>query len=91
MEELVRLLSPLEGQKRHSDIRTKRFHGTGTWLLGMPEFETWRDGVGDGISNVLVCYGNPGAGKTVLWFVYLLVKAYTSMVFTTANDNMIVH
>ncbi|KAF8541995.1 ankyrin repeat-containing domain protein [Trichophaea hybrida] len=65
IEKLLRWLSPLEPQKRHQDIRQQRLENTGEWLLEMTEFRAWRDGQ-ERHKSVIVCYGIPGAGKTVI-------------------------
>lgn len=68
VEELLRWLSPLEPQKTHQDIRSKRMKETGDWLLQTTEFLFWRDSENESqdMHNVLGCYGIPGAGKTVI-------------------------
>ena len=59
-------LSPLEPQQRHQGVRTDRLDGVGNWVLGTNKFRKWSD-IGDGCAEpVLLCYGNPGVGKTYL-------------------------
>jgi hypothetical protein len=69
MEELLQWLSTLEPQKRHQDIRAKRFEGTGEWFLQLTRFQNWRKSSSDQdrAEQVFGCYGIPGAGKTVIW------------------------
>ena len=62
---IMKWLSPLEPDRRHHDVRTKRFEGVGDWLLATSEFQEWRGGKGAD-KAVLFCSGNPGAGKTYL-------------------------
>ena len=57
-------LSPLEPRARHQDVRTRRLDNIGDWLLEDPAFQAWCNGDGD--LPVLLCPGNPGAGKTYI-------------------------
>ncbi|KAF8457348.1 hypothetical protein BDZ91DRAFT_666551, partial [Kalaharituber pfeilii] len=67
MEMLFAWLSPLEPQKRHQDVRSSRIANTGNWILQTDQFQSWVKGEGSSHSSqVLGCYGIPGAGKTVL-------------------------
>jgi len=59
-------LSPLEPDDRHNTVRTNRHEGVGDWLLGIKEFQEWREGEGGSDKAVLFCSGNPGVGKTHL-------------------------
>jgi len=62
--QILQWLSPLDPQKRHQDVRTKRLAGLGNWVLETSEFRRWR-GEEDGcVDQVLWCYGGPGVGKT---------------------------
>jgi len=73
--QLLDLLSPLEPQKRHQDVRSTRLKNTGTWLLQHHRFQKWleSDGTGETHSDrILCCYGLPGAGKTVMRYVFIL-------------------
>ena len=68
--DLLKILTPLEPLKRHQDIRLPRTKNAGTWVLELPSFCRWRDGnTMEKNGNVLCCYGIPGAGKTVIWYV----------------------
>jgi len=58
-------LSPLEPQVRHQDICDQRVDGIGGWLLETKEFISWYEGSS---RAVLCCYGNPGAGKSYIWY-----------------------
>ncbi|KKZ68567.1 hypothetical protein EMCG_01016 [[Emmonsia] crescens] len=49
--------------KRHMDIFSKKHPGTADWLLNSKEFKSWVDSPD---SSLLWCYGNPGAGKSVI-------------------------
>jgi len=61
-------LSPLDPRLRHQDIRDRRAKGVGEWLLQTEEFRSWYDGSERGESDnaVLLCYGDPGVGKTFI-------------------------
>ena len=59
-------LSPLESRERHQAIGMDRVAGVGDWLLLTSEFARWSES-GDGTASpVLLCYGDPGVGKTYL-------------------------
>ena len=61
-------LSPLEPQKRHHDIRSRRVDEVGDWLLQTEEYRNWIRGIHGGKSDgsALFCYGGPGVGKTYI-------------------------
>lgn len=48
----------------HQDIRHKRLKGTCLWFMKRPEFEEWHSA--EDSNHVLVCYGIPGSGKSVM-------------------------
>ena len=58
-------LSPLKPQVRHRDISNLRVDNMGNPLLGTKEFVSWYEGSSHA---VLFCYGNPGAGKSYIWY-----------------------
>ncbi|KAE9993923.1 hypothetical protein EG327_002547 [Venturia inaequalis] len=60
---LFHWLDPLDFERKHQDLCEKKFKGTGGWLLSKPEFRNWYN---DTSSAILWCYGDPGAGKSVL-------------------------
>jgi len=62
--QILQWLSPLNPQKRHQDVRTKRLAGLGNWVLETSEFIRWRDAENGSVDQVLFCYGGPGVGKT---------------------------
>ena len=66
--EILAWLSPLEPQRRHQDIRTRRVNEVGDWLLRTEEYRNWLGGIRGGKSNgsALFCYGDPGVGKTYM-------------------------
>ena len=66
--EILAWLSPLEPQRRHHDIRTRRVDEVGNWLLQTEEYRNWFDGIHGDESNgaVLFGYGGPGVGKTYI-------------------------
>ena len=60
------MLSPLESPKRHQDIRARRYHGSGSWLLQLPRFLQWVNNSNEDSGRILCCYGMHGAGKTII-------------------------
>ena len=66
--EILAWLSPLEPQKRHHDIQTRRVNDVGGWLMQTEEYRNWLGGIGGGNSggSALFCYGGPGVGKTYI-------------------------
>jgi len=69
-------LSPLEPQVRHQDICEQRVDSVGNWLLETKEFRSWYNGGWNGGSDhaVLFCYGEPGVGKSYIWYERLLAR-----------------
>jgi len=69
-------LSPLEPQVRHQDICEQRVDSVGRWLLETKEFKGWYDGSeNDGPGHpALFCYGEPGVGKSFIWYERLLAE-----------------
>ena len=61
-------LSPLEPQKRHHDIRSRRVDEVGDWLLQTEEYRNWSDDSAGSNSTdrTLFCHGGPGVGKTYI-------------------------
>ena len=66
--EILAWLSPLEPQRRHQDIRTRRIDEVGDWLLQTEEYRNWFGGIHGAKADcpVLFCYGGPGVGKTYI-------------------------
>ena len=60
--ELCQWLSPLDFPAQQREIHSRRQEGSGKWLLESESFQRWLKTEG----GVLLCPGNPGAGKTVL-------------------------
>ena len=60
--ELYQWLSPLDFPAQQREVYSRRQEGSGKWLLESKTFERWLKTEG----GVLLCPGNPGAGKTVL-------------------------
>ena len=58
-------LSPLEPHKTHEDVRKGRLDGVGEWVLQRDEFKSWSD-QGSTVNSILLCYGDPGVGKTYI-------------------------
>jgi len=72
--QILQWLSPLEPQQRHQGVRTDRLDNVGNWVPETSEFRKWRD-AGDGcVEPVLFCCGNPGVGKTYVWYEGLWSK-----------------
>ena len=71
--EVLAWLSPLEPQVRHQDICDQRVDSIGGWLLETKEFRDWYNGSEkDGSDHAaLFCYGDPGIGKSYIWYVRL--------------------
>jgi len=69
-------LSPLEPQVRHQDICEQRVDSVGNWLLETKEFRSWYNGSGNDGSDheALFCYGEPGVGKSYIWYERLLAR-----------------
>lgn len=63
-EALFKWLSPLKPSARHAENRKRRVEGTGTWFLQHPKFLDWSSG--NAKYQLLPCYGDPGAGKTII-------------------------
>ena len=63
-------LSPLEPHVRHHDICNQRVDSIGGWLLETKEFRSWYNGSEkDGSGHAaLFCYGDPGVGKSYIWY-----------------------
>ena len=47
-------------------MRDSRADGVGDWLLHTGEFSTWRALEDRPAQSVLLCYGDPGVGKTYM-------------------------
>ncbi|KAF2143515.1 uncharacterized protein K452DRAFT_172055 [Aplosporella prunicola CBS 121167] len=54
---------PLDFEEDHRILCEKRHKKTGEWIFKTPEFKSWMD---YSTSALLWCYGNAGAGKSVL-------------------------
>lgn len=60
---VIKWVSDLDYSCVQEEVLNHRFGSTGAWLLQHEEFKNWFEGDG---SSLLWCWGNPGAGKTVL-------------------------
>ena len=68
-EESLRIqawLSPLDPNKRHQDVRYRRFDGVGEWVLQRSEFKSWSESQDGSVNRTLLCCGGPGVGKTYI-------------------------
>ena len=61
-EKVLQWISSFDYTKKHKAASSLRFPGTGTWILQSDLFEQWHRGN----LQTLLCYGIPGAGKTIL-------------------------
>ena len=66
--QIMAWLSPLEPQRRHHDIRTRRVGGVGDWFLQTEEYQNWFAGIRGGKcdGSALFCNGGPGVGKSYI-------------------------
>ena len=66
--DILAWLSPLDPKLRHQDVQDRRAENVGEWLLQTQEFKTWYAGDEGGVPDnaVLLCYGDPGVGKTYI-------------------------
>ncbi|KAG4441578.1 hypothetical protein IFR05_002963 [Cadophora sp. M221] len=55
-------LSPLNFHETQVDTLSRRQSGTCEWIFDTPEYQAWMEGG----SQILWCWGQPGAGKTIL-------------------------
>jgi len=76
-------LSPLEPQVRHHDICNLRVDSIGDWLLETKEFISWYEGSGHA---VLFCYGNPGVGKSYIWYEPPSMRSKKRILSLTCRD-----
>ena len=79
-EESLRIqewLSPLDPNKRHQDVRNRRFDGVGEWVLQTSEFESWCGSKDGSVNRTLLCCGGPGVGKTYIRYKSLLKRWWT--------------
>jgi hypothetical protein len=67
--EFIECVSPLDMDKRHHDVQSRRTEGTGSWLLETTEFRAWFDNQVLEGCRALLGLGEPGAGKTFAWYV----------------------
>ena len=64
--QMLQWLSPLDPSRPHRDVRGNRVDGVGDWVLKTSEFMKWRHAEDGCVEPVLLCYGNPGVGKTYI-------------------------
>jgi hypothetical protein len=61
-EIILKWITPIDYAAQQSDYIRRRQEGTGQWLVGSAEYQTWlKTG-----NQTLFCPGIPGAGKTIL-------------------------
>ena len=63
-QQVLEWLSPLASRERHRDVRDARVDGVGNWLLRTRMFSAWHVSKDRTTKPVLLCYGDPGVGKT---------------------------
>ena len=86
-------LSPLEPQVRHHDICNQRVNNIGGWLLETKEFRSWYNGSEkDGSDHAaLFCYGDPGVGKSYIWYERLPARnKQRALLLTPCDDSSVV-
>ena len=93
--QILEWLSPLASRERHQAVRDSRADGVGDWLLRTPEFSTWRALEDRGARPVLLCYGDPGVGKTYMRYELaypqvnaMLKRWHSSLVIDTLCDGI---
>ncbi|PWW80923.1 hypothetical protein C7212DRAFT_148142, partial [Tuber magnatum] len=64
--QVLEWLSPLASRERHRAVRDARVDGVGDWLLCNQSFSAWRTSEDGAAKPVLLCYGDPGVGKTYI-------------------------
>lgn len=64
--QVLEWLSPSASRERHQTVRETRVDGVGDWLLHDRRFSTWRTSEDQAVNPVLLCYGDPGVGKTYI-------------------------
>ncbi|KAL2073548.1 hypothetical protein VTL71DRAFT_10874 [Oculimacula yallundae] len=64
---IIDWLSPLNFHQTQSDTLSRQQKGTCKWVLDTPEYQAWLAGE----SQILWCWGQPGAGKTILASVFI--------------------
>lgn len=70
-------LSPIVPSARHFENQKQRAEQTGRWLLEDVVFHAWLSL--DAPQRTLFCYGDPGAGKTIISYaddLYLIYYYY---------------
>lgn len=68
-DEVLEWISNVNFEQKHHDIRTARVDDTGGWFLAQNQFQNWRDKF-DEASQVLLCEGMQGSGKSILAYDY---------------------
>ncbi|KAB8235002.1 uncharacterized protein BDW43DRAFT_299322 [Aspergillus alliaceus] len=63
-KDLFKWLSPLNPYSRHLENQKRRVEGTSTWIFEDPRFLDWSSEKPN--FQALCCYGDPGAGKTII-------------------------
>ena len=85
-------LSPLEPQARHQDICDQRVDSIGDWLLETREFRSWYNGNQNGETDqvVLFCHGDPGVGKSYIWYERRSVRDKQRLLLTGCDGSSVV-
>ncbi|KAF8459281.1 hypothetical protein BDZ91DRAFT_685276, partial [Kalaharituber pfeilii] len=66
-DKYLKNLSPLQPSQRHSDMKSIRLDNTGLWIFETDAFRTWYTSQNNDLnSQILCCFGMPGAGKSVI-------------------------
>ena len=67
--QILEWLSPMAPRERHQAVREGRVDGVGHRFLPTSEFEKWHTSASQDVNPILFYYGDPGVGKTYLWYV----------------------
>jgi len=81
-------LSPLEPHVRHHDICNQRVDRIGDWLLETEGFGSWYKGSEKDESDhaALLCYGDPGVGKSYIWYERRSMRNKQGILLLTGGD-----
>ncbi|RPA93312.1 ankyrin [Choiromyces venosus 120613-1] len=63
---ILEWLPQLPSRERYQAVRDSRVDGVGDWLLEEEKFSTWHTSEDQAAKRVILCYGDPGVGKTYI-------------------------
>ncbi|RPA93324.1 hypothetical protein L873DRAFT_1777979 [Choiromyces venosus 120613-1] len=64
--QILEWLPQLPSRERYQAVRDSRVDGVGDWLLEEEKFSTWHTSEDQAAKRVILCYGDPGVGKTYI-------------------------